>query len=325
MKEVLLVKMEGLISPNENRIDPVLESELIHAIEEMNDVYLGDLVDTSYGDAVTGFKYDPEFIKKGENKQVETKTEPIHDMAIEKMSAATFSKVIGRSIKTLQRWDAGGILKPHRTSTGRLYYLRDDLLKVKELEADGTIERSRRVIAMDQENDPRERVAIFVRAEPTFYRKDTNVVSEQKNICLRYAEEMNWNVVAIEADVWSYTESLNKSSRFSSFCKKAANNGARKILVANPWVIPHYEEWAVDLFGYLTGITVEYVMYSTKNCPGLTYTTAQMLKLNPESPYTGYFEKTESDEQLINQIIKDSTYDKSVLPPRCIPTYHQYI
>lgn len=36
-----------------------------------------------------------------------------------------FAELLGVSVKTLQRWDRDGVLKAHRTPTGRRYYTYD--------------------------------------------------------------------------------------------------------------------------------------------------------------------------------------------------------
>jgi predicted site-specific integrase-resolvase len=41
-----------------------------------------------------------------------------------------FGSLIGRTTNTLQRWDRQGILKAHRTSTGRRYYTHDQYLEI---------------------------------------------------------------------------------------------------------------------------------------------------------------------------------------------------
>lgn len=45
-----------------------------------------------------------------------------------------FSKLINRSVNTLQRWDRDGILTAHRTSTNRRYYTLEDYNKVMGIE-----------------------------------------------------------------------------------------------------------------------------------------------------------------------------------------------
>ncbi len=46
-------------------------------------------------------------------------------------SPREFGALIGRTTKTLQRWDREGILKAHRTITNRRYYLYDQYLTLK--------------------------------------------------------------------------------------------------------------------------------------------------------------------------------------------------
>lgn len=46
-------------------------------------------------------------------------------------SIGDFAKIIGKSVKTLQRWDRENIFKAKRTVTGRRYYTEADVLKFK--------------------------------------------------------------------------------------------------------------------------------------------------------------------------------------------------
>jgi len=48
-------------------------------------------------------------------------------------SISEFSKKVGRTVKTLQRWDREGILKPSRTLTNRRYYEDSDFKKAMGL------------------------------------------------------------------------------------------------------------------------------------------------------------------------------------------------
>ena len=41
-------------------------------------------------------------------------------------SPREFAKMVGRSVKTLQRWDRDGILVAKRTPTNRRYYTEED-------------------------------------------------------------------------------------------------------------------------------------------------------------------------------------------------------
>lgn len=45
-------------------------------------------------------------------------------------SPKKFGQLIGRTTNTLQRWDRSGILKAHRSLTGRRYYLHEQYLEV---------------------------------------------------------------------------------------------------------------------------------------------------------------------------------------------------
>lgn len=46
-------------------------------------------------------------------------------------SPKAFGQLIGRTTNTLQRWDREGILKAHRSITGRRYYTHDHYLSLK--------------------------------------------------------------------------------------------------------------------------------------------------------------------------------------------------
>jgi putative resolvase len=51
-------------------------------------------------------------------------------MDMEKMySVSQFAKLLGKSIKTLQRWDRAGILQAYRTPTNQRYYTHTQYLE----------------------------------------------------------------------------------------------------------------------------------------------------------------------------------------------------
>jgi putative resolvase len=50
-------------------------------------------------------------------------------------SPSEFGEVIGKSVKTLQKWDRDGILHAHRSPTNRRYYTHDQVLAYKGLTA----------------------------------------------------------------------------------------------------------------------------------------------------------------------------------------------
>jgi putative resolvase len=50
-------------------------------------------------------------------------------------SPKNFSKLVGVSVFTLQRWDRNGTLKAHRTPTNRRYYTHDQYLQYRGLVA----------------------------------------------------------------------------------------------------------------------------------------------------------------------------------------------
>ncbi|HEY7349689.1 MAG TPA: IS607 family transposase [Ktedonobacterales bacterium] len=52
-------------------------------------------------------------------------------------SIGQFAQLTGRGVKTLQKWDRAGILKAHRTLTGRRYYTHDQYLEYRGLKAKG--------------------------------------------------------------------------------------------------------------------------------------------------------------------------------------------
>lgn len=52
-----------------------------------------------------------------------------------------FSKLLGVSVKTLQRWDRRGILKAFRTPTNRRYYTFDQYLQFKGVKLENHAEK----------------------------------------------------------------------------------------------------------------------------------------------------------------------------------------
>lgn len=55
-------------------------------------------------------------------------------MEIKRYSVGQFAEAIGRSVRTVQRWDKQGILVAKRTLTGRRYYTDTDIKQVLEKE-----------------------------------------------------------------------------------------------------------------------------------------------------------------------------------------------
>jgi putative resolvase len=55
-------------------------------------------------------------------------------MDIQIYDIADFAKMIGVSVKTLQRWDRKGILKAYRTPTNRRYYTHAQYLEYRKQE-----------------------------------------------------------------------------------------------------------------------------------------------------------------------------------------------
>src|SRR5689334_6077093 len=51
-------------------------------------------------------------------------------------SPKQFGQMVGRSVKTLQKWDREGTLKAHRSPTHRRYYTHDQYLAYRGLTAD---------------------------------------------------------------------------------------------------------------------------------------------------------------------------------------------
>lgn len=49
-----------------------------------------------------------------------------------KYTQVEFSKIVGVSVQTLNKWDNKGILKARRTLSGRPYYTDEDATYVKE-------------------------------------------------------------------------------------------------------------------------------------------------------------------------------------------------
>jgi putative resolvase len=69
-------------------------------------------------------------------------------------SPKEFGRLIGRSVKTLQRWDRLGILKAHRSPTNRRYYTHAQYLAYRGITS--TQERDRDA-ALHQDSPPGER------------------------------------------------------------------------------------------------------------------------------------------------------------------------
>ena len=53
-------------------------------------------------------------------------------------SIGEFSKIINKSVNTLQRWDREGVLVAKRTATNRRYYTEEQLLEYKGIKATNT-------------------------------------------------------------------------------------------------------------------------------------------------------------------------------------------
>ena len=71
-------------------------------------------------------------------------------------SPAQFGKMIGKSVKTLQRWDTEGTLVANRTPTNRRYYTHDQYLEyigVKAIEGKSSIVVYSRVSSVAQKPD----------------------------------------------------------------------------------------------------------------------------------------------------------------------------
>jgi len=68
-----------------------------------------------------------------------------------------FSKLVGKSIRTLQRWDYDGLLVANRTKTGRRFYTQSQYYEVLGIQPDSSTKREivcyTRVSGKDQKND----------------------------------------------------------------------------------------------------------------------------------------------------------------------------
>jgi putative resolvase len=78
-------------------------------------------------------------------------------------SPKQFSELLGRSVKTLQKWDRDGVLKAHRTATNRRYYTYDQYLEHMGLKADakGQIITYARVSTIAQKPDLAHQIAVL--------------------------------------------------------------------------------------------------------------------------------------------------------------------
>lgn len=100
-----------------------------------------------------------------------------------------FSKLLGVSIKTLQRWDKGGVLKANRTPTNRRYYTYEQYLQfkgIKEEHDNREIVIYARVSTRNQKDDLDNQVS--------FLRQFCNARGMVVNQCIQdYGSGLNYN------------------------------------------------------------------------------------------------------------------------------------
>ena len=69
-------------------------------------------------------------------------------------SPKAFGRLIGRSVKTLQRWDRVGILKAYRSPTNRRYYTHAQYLAYRGLTSDQEADQETDHDAVHQDQTP---------------------------------------------------------------------------------------------------------------------------------------------------------------------------
>jgi len=100
-----------------------------------------------------------------------------------------FAKLLGVSVKTLQRWDRDGILKAYRTPTDRRYYTHDQYLQFKGTQANSDTRATviyARVSTRDQKDDLRNQVEFL-----KIFCNASGIIVDQ---CMEeYGSGMNYN------------------------------------------------------------------------------------------------------------------------------------
>lgn len=168
-----------------------------------------------------------------------------------------FSKLLGVSVTTLQRWDNKGVLKAHRTPTNRRYYTYDQYLDFKGLTKE-TDKRSvviyARVSTRNQKDDLENQIR-FLREFCNARDMIVDTCIEDYGSGLNYNRK-NWNMLLnhvmenrVKTIVIAHKDRFVRFGYdwFESFCKRF---GAEIIIVNNEALSPQ-EELVQDIISIL--------------------------------------------------------------------------
>ena len=130
-------------------------------------------------------------------------------------SAGEFAKLIGKTIRTVQRWDMDGLLVAHRTPTGRRYYTKAQLLDATGIKP---------II----EQQPERKTVCYSRVSGHDQKND---FKNQKNALEQFVIANGLSVTEWLSDVGS---GLNyKRKNFNYLLIEVENNKVSKIIIAH--------------------------------------------------------------------------------------------
>src|SRR3990167_5544189 len=76
-------------------------------------------------------------------------------------SPKEFGSLVGKTTKTLQRWDREGILIAHRSVTNRRYYSHDQYLQAAKTKKNKNKNKKRNLFLEEKEGKERKRIKYF--------------------------------------------------------------------------------------------------------------------------------------------------------------------
>lgn len=168
-----------------------------------------------------------------------------------------FSKLLGVSVTTLQRWDNKGVLKAHRTPTNRRYYTYDQYLDFKGLTKE-TDERSvviyARVSTRNQKDDLENQIR-FLREFCNARGMIVDTCMEDYGSGLNYNRK-NWNMLLnhvmenrVRTIVIAHKDRFVRFGYdwFESFCKRFGT----EIIIVNNEALSPQEELVQDIISIL--------------------------------------------------------------------------
>ena len=163
-----------------------------------------------------------------------------------------FSKLVGVSVFTLQRWDREGILVAHRTPTNRRYYTHDQYLAYRGLiaTAEGKTIAYARVSSPAQESDLAKQVAAL-RAYAQEHQITVDTWIAEIGSALNYKRK-GFNQVIEEIELGQVKRLMigyeDRFVRFESFCERHGT----QILVVNGESFSPEQELVKDLLAIVT-------------------------------------------------------------------------